>query len=404
VKMKHAEIQEIEIGLIELRYEHTRIHNPQRVASLAKAMERCGQIIPVITVKGSHAMYVLIDGYLRVAAMKQFGRDTVMAEIWFCNEAEALVQVLMKTQERQWDVLEQAYMIKELQERHQLSQDRIAALMGKDKSWVSRRVSLLHVLSDEILQMVRTGHVSIWAATRVLAPLARANPDHAKTLTASLLKEPIATRDLTIFLTHYQKANRKQRDNMVDRPMLFFKALHAKNEDEAAQQLKGGPEGKWVKDLQMASHILRRLIKQVPVVIYNGQNRLDRRVVMTAFENTRDIVLSLEGKIRRFDSDETCRDQTGGSGPASAGSHNPQHQSDAPCLQEYGASNRSGRDKGGALETFPLRGGQAAHSESIQPLPGQCGSYPGSPEGDAWAHGPLQQPDPTREGTGSQRR
>ena len=103
-----------------------------------------------------------------------------MAEIWFCNEAEALVQVLMKTQERQWDALEQAYMIKELQERHHLSQDRIAALMGKDKSWVSRRVSLLHVLPDEILQMVRTGHVSIWAATRVLAPLARANPDHAK--------------------------------------------------------------------------------------------------------------------------------------------------------------------------------------------------------------------------------
>ena len=92
---------------------------------------------------------------------------------------------------------------------------------------------------------------------------------------------------------------------MVDRPMLFFKALHAKNEDEAAQQLKGGPEGTWVKDLQMASHILRRLIKQVPVVIYNGQRRLDRRVVMTAFENTRDLVLSLEGKIRRFDSDET---------------------------------------------------------------------------------------------------
>ena len=197
MKMKHTEIQEIEIGLIELRYEHTRIHNPQRVASLAKAMERCGQIIPVITVKGSHAMYVLIDGYLRVAAMKQCGRDTVMAEIWFCNEAEALVQVLMKTQERQWDALEQAYMIKELQERHHLSQDRIAALMGKDKSWVSRRVSLLHVLPDEILQMVRTGHVSIWAATRVLAPLARANPDHAKTLTASLLKEPISTRDLT---------------------------------------------------------------------------------------------------------------------------------------------------------------------------------------------------------------
>ena len=292
----------------------------------------------------------LIDGYLRVAALKQCGRDTVMAEIWFCNEAEALVQVLMKTQERQWDALEQAYMIKELQERHHLSQDRIAALMGKDKSWVSRRVSLLHVLPDEILQMVRTGHVSIWAATRVLAPLARANPDHAKTLTASLLKEPISTRDLTTFLRHYQKANRKQRDNMVDRPMLFFKALHAKMKMRRPNSSREGLKEQWVKDLQMASHILRRLIKQVPVVIYNGQRRLDRRVVMTAFENTRDLVLSLEGKIRRFDSDETCRDQTGGSDPSPAGSRDPQHQPDAPCLQEYGPSNRSGETREAPLK------------------------------------------------------
>jgi ParB family chromosome partitioning protein len=368
--MTHTEIREIEIGLIDLRYEHTRIHKPQRVSSLVTAIERCGQIIPVITVNEGNVSYVLIDGYLRIAALKRCGKDTVMAEIWCCNEAEALVQVFMRTQERQWDALEQAYMIKELQERHQLSQGRIAALMGKDKSWVSRRVSLLHVLPDDILNMVRTGYVSIWAATRVLAPLARANPEHAKTLTASLLKEPISTRDLTTFYRHYQKANRKQRDNMVQHPMLFFKALRVKNENEAARQLKGGPEGKWVKDLNMASHILRRLNQQVPVVIYKGQSQLDRRGVMTAFENTRDLILSLEEKIRRFDSDETSRNQTGSSGPAPSGGQDPKNQSVAPYLQEYGASDRSGRDNRGVVETLPLRGGQASHTGSVQTLSG----------------------------------
>ena len=366
----HIEFREIEIGQIELRYEHTRIHKPQRVTSLANAIKRCGQIIPVITVKEGNGSFVLVDGYLRVAALKRCGKDTVMAEIWRCKEAEALVQVFMRTQDRQWDALEQAYMIKELQERHQLSQGRIAVLMGKDKSWVSRRISLLHVLSEDVLQMVRMGHVSIWAATRVLTPLARANPEHAKKLTASLLKDSISTRDLTTFYKHYQKANKKQRDNMVQHPMLFFKALHAKDEDEAARQLKGGPEGKWIKDLKMVGHILRRLIKQVPVVIYKGQSQLDRRVVMTAFENTRGLILSLEEKIRRFDGDETSRNQTGCSDPAPSGGQDPKNQSDTPYLQEYGASDRSGGDNGGVVQTLPLRGSQAAHPESVQTLPG----------------------------------
>lgn len=355
--MSHStEIREIEIGQIDLRYEHTRIHRPEIVASLVNSIERCGQIIPVITVKEDNFSFILIDGYLRIASLKRCGKDTVMAEIWCCEEAEALIQVFMRTQERRWEALEQAYMIKELQERHKLSQGKIASLMGKDKSWVSRRVSLLHVLPDEILEMVRRGHVSIWAATRVLAPLARANQDHAKTLTESLLKDHMSTRNLIMFFNHYQKANRKQRDNMVLKPMLFFKALHAREEDEEARWLKGGPEGKWVKDLKMAGHILRRLIQEVPVVIYKGQSHLDRRILLTAFEDTRGLILSLEEQIRRFDNDDNSRNQTDRSHPVRSGDQDPKNQSDSPCLQEYCPSDRAGRGKRGVVETLPLRG------------------------------------------------
>lgn len=368
--MKHTEIREIEIGQIDLRYEHTRIHKPQMVSSLVNSIQRCGQIIPVITVKEDSFSFILIDGYLRIAALKRCGKDTVTAEIWCCKEAQALIQVFMRTQERRWEAIEQAYMIKELQERHKLSLGNIASLMGKDKSWVSRRVCLLHALPDEILQMVRRGHVSIWAATRVLAPLARANQDHAKTLTASLLKDHISTRDLTTFFKHYQKANRQQRDNMVLKPMLFFKALHAREEDVAARCLKGGPEGKWVKDLKIAGHILRRLIQEVPVVIYKGQSHLDRRTVLTAFEDARGLLLSLEEKIRRFDNDDTSRNQTEHSDPVRSGDQDPKNQSDSPCLQEHCPSDRAGTGKRGVVETLPLRGGQASHKGSVQTLPG----------------------------------
>jgi len=81
---RFTEIRELEITQIELRYSHTRVHSPEMVTSLINSVEQTGQVIPVITVKAGDYPCVLIDGYLRVAALKRCGKDTVLAEIWPC--------------------------------------------------------------------------------------------------------------------------------------------------------------------------------------------------------------------------------------------------------------------------------------------------------------------------------
>src|SRR4030043_1412329 len=73
------EVKEIEIAQLHLRYAHTRIEWPQRVFALASSIERFGQIIPVIVLRQGEDSFVLIDGYLRVKAMKHCLRDTVGA-------------------------------------------------------------------------------------------------------------------------------------------------------------------------------------------------------------------------------------------------------------------------------------------------------------------------------------
>ena len=76
------EVKEIEIAQLHLRYAHTRIEWPQKVLALANSIERFGQILPVIVLREGDNSFVLIDGYLRVKALKRCLRDTVMAEIW----------------------------------------------------------------------------------------------------------------------------------------------------------------------------------------------------------------------------------------------------------------------------------------------------------------------------------
>lgn len=329
-------VKEIEIAHLNLRYGHTRIHRPEAVLSLARSVERFGQLSPVISVYESAVCYILLDGYLRVAALKRCGKDTVMSEIWPCDEKQALVQVLRRGQDRPWEPLEEAGLIRELMERWGLSQAGIGHLLGKTASWVSRRLSLMEALSEEILQLVRTGAISAWSATRVLAPMARANADHARRLTEGLLKEPLSTRQLVEFFHHYGNANRKTRDKMVEAPQLFIKAVKAKEQDGWARDLKDGPEGKWLGDLKLVTRILRRLIEQVPNVFYAGQSRFERRVLLTAFEEADGLMDSFRRHIRR-DNEDNARDQRDDFGFAPQANRGSTNQPAAQDLQEHGS-------------------------------------------------------------------
>jgi len=292
------EIREVEIAHLNLRYAHTRLYRPEMVSSLAASIESSSPITPVITVKEGDFSFVLIDGYLRVRALSRCGKDTVLTEIWPCKEWEALLRVLIRTQERKWQALEQALMIRELRERHHLTQQEIAHRMGRNQSWVCRRLALLELLSEDMVERVQKGCISSWAAARVLAPMARAMPEHAKVLADNLVKEPISTRDLIDLFGHYQKANRKQREKMVHQPTLYLKALRARQEEHQGLVLKDGPEGRWLKDIKMAAHILHRLIKDLPTVLYAGQSNLDQRTLLTAFKDVKDLFLSLEKAIK----------------------------------------------------------------------------------------------------------
>lgn len=322
------EVKEIEMAQLHLRYAHTRIEWPQRVLALAHSMERFGQILPVIVLKQGEHTFVLIDGYLRVKALKRCGRDTILAEIWEGKEEEVLVEILARANSRKWDLLEEAALLRELHDQYHLSQSRIASLVGRKQGWVSGRLSLYSILSEDLWGLIRTGSISTWAATRVMVPIARAIPEHAKVLSENLSKASLSTRELTLLFHHYQKANRKQRDNIVREPFVFLKALRAKEQAAEAKGLQEGPEGKWLRDLRGITHRLRGLIKEVPTLFYAGQSHLDRRILLGAFEDSQKQFMELGKQIRRYDCDvdDHRGDPTSHFESLSEGSSNPADQ------------------------------------------------------------------------------
>lgn len=281
---------EIELNTVDLRYAHTRVANRRTQDRMTRSIERYGQLTPVQVIADNQRL-VLVDGYLRVGSLGTLGRDTVIADVRATDECQALLQLLGTTQQRQWEAVEQAWIIREIKERFQPPLRQIAQGIGHDVSWVSRRLALIEGLPEHLLKSVLSGHVSAWAAGRILVPLARANKGHAEKLTEHLSENPLSTRDLSKFFEHYQRSDRRTRERMIADPCLFVKAHERTQEKRSAYTLEHGPEGAWIEDLSMARKALRRVLRRLPTVIYEGQDEQDRRSLIRAFD---DVALLLD--------------------------------------------------------------------------------------------------------------
>ncbi len=88
---------------------------------------------------------------------------------------------------------------------------------------------------------------------------------------------------------------------MIENPHLFLRTLEAGEEQKLSKQIESGPEGRWVKDMKIVAAILSRLTKQVPRLFDRGQSNLDLRFLMTAFNETKDLMNKLDRSIGEVD-------------------------------------------------------------------------------------------------------
>jgi ParB-like chromosome segregation protein Spo0J len=251
---------EIDLHRLDLRYAGLRLADPRALERLRQSLERYGQREPCLAVALADCpQLVLLDGYRRVAALQRLGRDTVRVEARAVDLTTGLILALTRAQGRAWAAIEEAWWLQELTAVQGLSQQEVARHCGRDVSWVSRRLSLLHGLSEPLSQALRAGTLSLWSATRVLIPLARANADHAERLLKALSAHPLPTRALRSWFARYQQSGAVLRERLVCHPQLFLQATHDQACAEALQRLRDGPEGACLRDARALEAILTRL-------------------------------------------------------------------------------------------------------------------------------------------------
>ncbi len=254
----------LDLHLLNPRFAPLRLRDPERLARLTGSLRQHGQLMPVVVVAESldPPRWVLIDGYRRLEALREIGEDRVWVDAWDGPVDEALLLCLARGAERGWEAIDPAALLHGLCSRYSLRE--MAQRIGRDVSWVSRRLSLFRALPEELRAAVRTGKLSVWAATRIVAPLARANSAHARTLLGELEHTALSTRELERLFAHYQRAPMAQRERLVANPGLFVQALDNRAQATADQRLAAGPEGAWCTDLAVTAKMLKRLRALAP--------------------------------------------------------------------------------------------------------------------------------------------
>lgn len=289
--------QEIDLHLVDLKYAHTRILDHKSIFKMMRSLDRFDQTTPVTVIPESEK-YLLIDGYIRVRALAKLHRDTVLAHILDMTEKDALFYFLNHQDQRSGSALEQAWLILEMQTEFDSSLGEISKALGKDKSWVKRRVDLIKSLPGDVLDMVRTGHITPWVASRVLAPLARANPEHAAKLTKHLSHNSFSTRELNDFYKAYQGSTKAVRENMIQNPDLFIKASQHKKDKERARKSLQAPEEAWSRDMNCVCAILRR-VRPDTKDLFASLGEGEVRMLLDLLDQAEDLMAQVASKARK---------------------------------------------------------------------------------------------------------
>ena len=184
-------IEEIPVSEIGKKYGVYRIVNPRADAAMVKSIRKYGQISPVVCVKGKEG-YEMIDGFKRLRACRSLNQTTLRVRTMEVSGRVCKAAILQLNQSgKTINEIEEALVLQSLYREDGLTQIEIATLLGRDKSWVSRRISLTERLSEGVQEDIRLGLISVITG-RDLSQLPRGNQKEAADV---ILKHHYTTRE-----------------------------------------------------------------------------------------------------------------------------------------------------------------------------------------------------------------
>lgn len=185
----------IDIGLEKIAesYARFRLIQPHSDSSMFKSIRRLGQLSPaVVSGEDNDGCYEMIDGFKRLRALRSLKGETIRARVIDGHRrTHKAAMIQLNCEVHSMGTTEEALLVQSLHREDGLDQVEVAALLGRGKSWVSRRIALVEKLSEDVLEHLRLGLIRPTQG-RELIRLPRGNQ---KAALDSVLKHSLTSRE-----------------------------------------------------------------------------------------------------------------------------------------------------------------------------------------------------------------
>ena len=279
---------------LDERYAELRIAQPRAESAMAASMRRFGQISPVVVAQRDGVL-VLIDGFKRLAAARELelAMLTVRTLPLSSRAAVAAVYGLNRGGRGLLD-LEEALVVRKLVRSLGLTQPEVGELLDRHKSWVSRRLSLVERLCEEVQDDVRVGLVTPTVA-REVARLPRGNQPE---VAATVHKHGLTTREAAALVTLFeQTTDRREQRGLLDDPRTALEA-HGRKREEVPHDARLGTKANQVRRqaLRLAEGAARlsRLLAEASVAEWLD---IEREVLTAVLTRARDAITHLPDDV-----------------------------------------------------------------------------------------------------------
>jgi ParB-like chromosome segregation protein Spo0J len=156
-----GELRALSLETLDERYRRYRLALSVDEQAMARSLARYGQVSPIVVCLRDEAA-VLLDGFKRLSAARRLrGFGTLLARRIEVDERSAKAAAFtlnqMNRRPQEW---EEAWLVHALVREDGLSQIEVAELLGRHKSWVCRRLTLVEKLAEPAKADLRLGLLS----------------------------------------------------------------------------------------------------------------------------------------------------------------------------------------------------------------------------------------------------
>src|SRR5437773_2692346 len=205
---------EVELDLIDASPLQPRTHFDQSsLDQLAQSIEAHGVVQPVV-LRRKNGRYELVAGERRWRAAKMAGLERIPAVVRDIEDKELLELALIENIQREdLNAIEEAQAYKKLIEAVGLTQESLAARVGRDRSYITNYLRLLR-LPDDLQRLVAEGKLSTGHARTLLG---LDHVDEQRRLARRIIERGLSVRDTEAWVRRISQepgegAKRKQAD------------------------------------------------------------------------------------------------------------------------------------------------------------------------------------------------